>query len=143
MIDNSKFLSQKILYCGGMMVKEDLYYTETHEWVKVDGDLAYIGITDFAQKELGDIVYVELPDEGDDIEAGEPLGNVEAVKAVEDINSPVSGEVEKINDELEDTPELINKSPFADGWLIQVRLTNKSELDSLLSADEYRKIIEG
>lgn len=136
-------MTQILLSCGGIMIKEDLYYTETHEWVKVDGDLAYIGITDFAQKELGDIVYVELPDEGDEVEAGEPLGNIEAVKAVEDINSPVSGEVEKFNEDLEDSPELINKSPYEDGWLIQVRLSDKTELNALMGSEEYKEHIEG
>ncbi|MEA1973551.1 MAG: glycine cleavage system protein GcvH [Candidatus Cloacimonadota bacterium] len=125
-----------------VVIKEDLLYTETHEWVKVDGDLAYIGITDYASKELGDIVYVELPEDEDIVEVGEPFGNVEAVKAVEDINSPVSGEVVKFNEDLEDQPELINNSPYEDGWLIQVRLSDKSELDALLNTDDYKKIVE-
>jgi glycine cleavage system H protein len=93
------------------MVKDELLYTETHEWVKVDGDIAYIGITDFAQHELGDIVYVELPDEGEEVSAGESFGSVEAVKAVEDLNSPVSGEIIAVNGDLEDRPELLNQSP--------------------------------
>lgn len=124
------------------MVPKNVLYTETHEWVKVDGDLAYIGITDHAQHELGDIVFVELPDEGDDVEAGESFGSIEAVKAVEDIISPVSGEVVKVNSDLEDTPELINKSAFEEGWIIQVKLSDESELDKLISADEYEKLID-
>jgi len=125
------------------MVKDDLLYSETHEWVKVDGNTAFIGITDYAQHELGDIVYVELPDEGDEVSAGESFGSVEAVKAVEDINSPVSGEVVKVNVDLEDKPELINQSPYADGWLIKVKLSDKDELENLMSAEDYREMIEG
>jgi len=124
------------------MILDDLLYTESHEWVKVDGDTAYIGITDFAQHELGDIVYVELPEEGDKVAAGEPCGTVEAVKTVEDIISPVSGEVIKVNMELEDSPDLINKSPFEEGWLMKLKLTNAEELENLLSASEYKKIVE-
>ena len=125
------------------MVKDDLLYTESHEWIKVDGDEAFIGLTDYAQHELGDIVYVELPDEGDDVAAGESFGSVEAVKAVEDINSPVSGEVIKVNGDLEDKPELINQSPYEDGWLLKIKLSDKDELENLMSAKEYKEMIEG
>jgi len=124
------------------MVVKDLYYTESHEWVKVDGDLAYIGITDFAQHELGDIVYIELPEEGDDVAAGESFGTVEAVKAVEEIVSPVSGEVVKANGDLDESPETVNKSAFEEGWFIQVRLSNPDELEKLMNAEEYSKLIE-
>jgi glycine cleavage system H protein len=124
------------------MVIDGLYYTETHEWLKVEGDVAYFGITDYAQHELGDIVYVELPDEEDELEVGESFGSIEAVKAVEDLNSPVSGEVIEANEDLEDTPELINKSPYEDGWIIKIKLADKSELENLLSAEDYKKIIE-
>ncbi len=125
-----------------MHVLDDLLYTESHEWVHVDGDVATVGITDFAQHELGDIVYVELPDAGMKVSAGEPCGSIEAVKAVEDINSPLSGKVEEKNTDLEDTPDLINKSPFEDGWLYKIRLSNKDELENLLTAVEYKKIVE-
>jgi glycine cleavage system H protein len=124
-----------------MSIPKDFLFTETHEWVKVDGDSAYIGITEYAQKELGDIVFVELPEEDDEVEQGESFGSIEAVKAVEDIISPVSGEVEKVNTDLEDTPDLINKSAFEDGWIIKIRLTNKDELEGLLSADDYEKLL--
>ena len=124
------------------MVKEGYVYTESHEWVKVDGEMALIGITDYAQHELGDIVYVELPEVGDEAEAGNSFGSIEAVKAVEDMNSPVSGEIVEVNTELEDTPELINKSAFEDGWIVKIKLSDMSELDGLLSAEDYAKIIE-
>lgn len=124
------------------MVLENLFYTESHEWLKIDGDEAVIGITDYAQHELGDIVYVELPDVGDEVSKDEALGSIEAVKAVEDIISPVTGEVLEINEALEDSPEIINKSAFEDGWLIKVKLTEKDELDDLLDAAAYKKLIE-
>ncbi|MFO7896211.1 MAG: glycine cleavage system protein GcvH [Candidatus Cloacimonadales bacterium] len=124
------------------MVKDELLYTETHEWLKVEGDEAYYGITDYAQHELGDIVYVELPDEDDDLEAGESFGSIEAVKAVEDLISPVSGTVIEINEDLEDAPETINKSAFEEGWIIKIKLADLSELENLLSAEQYKKIIE-
>lgn len=124
------------------MVVDDLYYTETHEWVKVEKDAAYVGITDYAQNELGDVVYVELPEEGDEIEAGDAFGTVEAVKAVEDLVSPVSGEVLQVNEELEDAPELVNKSAFKDGWLIKLKLKDTNELDKLMSSDDYKELIE-
>ena len=133
---------RKFKFIGGTMeVLDELRYTESHEWVKVDGEFAYIGITDFAQHELGDIVHVEMPEEGDNVSAGDPLGSLEAVKTVEDIYSPISGEVIKINGDLFDTPELINNSPYTDGWLIKVRYTDKDEIEKMLTADEYRKHI--
>jgi glycine cleavage system H protein len=124
------------------MVLDNLLYTETHEWVKVDGDVVTLGITDYAQHELGDIVYVELPNVGDELTIGEALGSIEAVKAVEDIISPISGEVLEINEELEDTPETINSSAFENGWLIKVKISDASDLDTLLKADDYKTIIE-
>lgn len=125
-----------------MIVLDELRYTESHEWVKVDGDVAFVGISDFAQHELGDIVHVELPEEGDKVTAGEPMGNLEAVKTVEDIISPISGEVIKVNIDLFDTPELINSSPYDDGWLIKVQINNMEEVEKLMTAEEYRKHIE-
>lgn len=125
-----------------MLVLDDLYYTESHEWIRVQDGLATIGITDFAQHELGDIVFVELPDVGAKVSADEPCGSIEAVKAVEDIICPVSGKVEERNGDLEDTPDMINKSPYEEGWLIKVRLSAPEELEKLLSALDYRKIVE-
>ena len=125
-----------------MLIPDELYYTESHEWLRVTGDEAYMGITDFAQHEMGDIVYVELPEVGKKVSSGEPCGSIEAVKAVEDINSPVSGKVESRNTDLEDTPDMINKSPYEDGWLIKIKLNNLDELENLLSAAEYKKIVE-
>ncbi len=126
-----------------MTVKDDLYYTESHEWVKVEGDVAYIGITDFAQQELGEIVYVELPEVGDSVSSDEPFGSVETSKAVEDVNSPISGEVIEINSDLEDNAELVNTSPYGEGWMIKVQLSDKEEIEQLLSASEYKNVIEG
>ncbi|MDP8204354.1 MAG: glycine cleavage system protein GcvH [Candidatus Tenebribacter mawsonii] len=124
------------------MVKDNLLYTETHEWVEVIGDEAVIGITDYAQHELGDIVYVELPEVGDELEKGEGFGSIEAVKAVEDVVSPVTGEVVAINEDLEDTPEAINNDAFGDGWIMKVKLTNMDELEDLMDAAEYKLLIE-
>jgi len=125
------------------MVKENLLYTETHEWVEVIGDEAVIGISDFAQHELGDIVYVELPELGDNVERGEGFGSIEAVKAVEDILSPITGEVIAINEELEDKPETINKDAFGDGWIMKVKISDKNELEDLISAEKYKELVEG
>jgi glycine cleavage system H protein len=122
-----------------MIIQDDLFYTESHEWVRIDGDLATIGISDFAQHELGDIVFVELPEVGSKVSAGEPCGSIEAVKAVEDLNCPVSGKVEEKNSDLEDSPDMMNKSPYEDGWLIKVRMSNMEELENLLSASDYQK----
>lgn len=124
-----------------MNIIDDLYYTESHEWVRVEGDIATVGISDFAQHELGDIVFVELPEVGMKVASGEPCGSIEAVKAVEDMISPLSGKIVERNTDLEDSPDLMNKSPYEDGWLIKIRLSDKDELDNLLSAVEYKKII--
>jgi len=121
---------------------EELSYTEEHEWVLVEDEVASIGITDFAQDSLGDIVFVELPEVGTTVEAGKPFGVVESVKAVSDIYSPVTGEVVEVNDELPDTPETVNTSPYEDAWMIKVKLADISELDDLMTADEYKEFIE-
>ncbi|MFO7813711.1 MAG: glycine cleavage system protein GcvH [Pelovirga sp.] len=121
---------------------EELKYTEEHEWIAVEGDIAAIGISDFAQSQLGDVVFVELPEVGDELEAGKPFGVVESVKAVSDVYSPLSGEVVEINEELPDTPETLNTSPYEDGWLIKIRLSNPQELDDLLDADAYQELIK-
>lgn len=118
-------------------VPEELKYSKSHEWVRVEGDLAFIGITQHAEHLLGDIVYVELPEEGDTIQQGEEFGVIESVKAASDLYAPVSGEVMAVNQELEDTPASVNQSPYGDGWLIQVKLADDSELSTLMTAEEY------
>lgn len=123
-------------------VPEDRKYLESHEWVAATDGTGRIGITDFAQDELGDVVFVELPSEGDELEQNGDLGVVESIKAVSDLYSPVSGTVTDVNEELENTPELVNGDPFGDGWMLEVELDDESELDDLLSADEYREQIE-
>lgn len=123
-------------------VKQGLYYTESHEYVRVDGDYGYVGITDYAQQQLGNIVYVDMPEVDDEVAAGEEFGAVESVKAASDLNSPVTGTVEEVNEALEDHPELINKDAFGN-WIMKVRLADKSELDGLMNADAYDKYCQG
>jgi len=122
-------------------VPKELKYTKTHEWIKIEEDKARIGITDHAQGELTDIVYVELPEKGADVKKGDVLGTVESVKATNDVFSPVSGIIVEVNAKLEDTPELMNSEPYGNGWMVLLRITNKSELAELLTAEEYEKII--
>ena len=124
-----------------MSVPTELGYTAKHEWVVVKDGIATVGITSFAAEALGDIVYVEAPEVGSEVTAGEPAGEVESTKSVSDIYSPVSGEVVEINESLEDTPEAINSTPFGDGWLFRVRVSE--EPTGLLSAEEYTKLTEG
>ncbi|WP_108821480.1 glycine cleavage system protein GcvH [Dysgonomonas sp. Marseille-P4361] len=124
-----------------MNFPENLKYSKDHEWIKVDGDTALVGITEFAQSELGEIVYVDVTTEGETINQDEVFGSIEAVKTVSDLMMPASGEVLEVNAELEDKPELINEDPYGKGWIIKVALSDASELDSLLSAEEYRKLI--
>ena len=119
------------------MYPENLRYTKEHEWVRVEGDLGTIGITDHAQQELGDIVYVDLPKAGTKLEQGKTAGSVESVKAVSDIYSPVSGEVAEINEALADAPEKLNEDPHGEGWLFRIRLSAPAELEKLMSATEY------
>jgi glycine cleavage system H protein len=121
---------------------EDLGYTKDHEWVRVRGNEATIGITDHAQHQLGDVVYVELPKAGDKFEASEPFGSVESVKAVSEVYMPVSGEVITVNEGLNDSPELVNTDPYGDGWMIVIRIANQAEVDGLLSAAEYEDYIK-
>jgi|SRR6056297_2976770 len=125
-----------------MNIPENLKYTKDHEWIKVDGDTVTVGITDYAQGELGDIVFVEIETEGENLEKEEVFGTVEAVKTVSDIFMPVSGEVVEVNPKLEDSPEIVNKDPYGEGWLIKVKLSDKSEIDDLLDASKYKEIIE-
>ena len=120
---------------------EGLLYSESHEWVKVEDGLAVVGVSDFAQSEMGDITYVDLPSEGDEIQAGEEFGALESVKASSDLYSPVSGTVEAVNEELESAPELVNQDAYA-AWIIKVRMSDASELESLLDAAAYAKIAE-
>lgn len=124
-----------------MSVPKDLRYTEEHEWVKVEDNKVRIGITEFAQHELGDIVFVELPQVGDDVKVNEPFGSVESVKTVSELYAPVSGKVVEVNAELEDSPELVNESPFEQAWMIVVELSDDSGVDSLLTADKYEELI--
>jgi len=123
-------------------VKAGLKYTKEHEWVKVEGSIATIGITDYAQRELGDVVFVELPKIGTKVEQMKPFGVIEAVKAVSDLFSPLSGEVVEVNNKLESESGLINKDPYGEGWIIKIKANNLAELDSLLSADDYIKLLE-
>ncbi len=120
----------------------DLKYTKSHEWVRVDGDIVAIGLADHAQSELGDITYLELPDVGDSITAGDPLGVVESVKAASDIYAPVGGEVVERNETAVNSPELVNRSPYGDAWLIKVKLADLAELDSLMDVVAYDEFLE-
>eukprot|EP01018_Ginkgo_biloba_P029797 Gb_29159 [translate_table: standard] len=122
---------------GLATVVKDLKYVESHEWVKVDGPLATVGITDHAQDHLGDVVFVDLPDVGASVSKGATFGAVESVKATSDVFSPVSGEVTAVNSELSSSPGLVNASPYEEGWIMKVRMANPSEVDSLMSADQY------
>lgn len=126
-----------------MKFPEDLKYTKEHEWVRDNGDgTATIGITDFAQGELGDIVFVELEPEGSEFEQDEVFGTVEAVKTVSELFCPVAGEITELNEALEDDPELVNTDPYGKGWMVKIKMSDSSELDSLLSVDEYKEIVE-
>ncbi|HZN05533.1 MAG TPA: glycine cleavage system protein GcvH [Pyrinomonadaceae bacterium] len=118
-------------------VPEDLHYSKDHEWVRVDGEEAIIGITDYAQNSLGDVVYVELPKAGDKFSTGESFGSVESVKAVSEVFTPVSGAIARINESLADEPEKVNSDPYGEGWMIRVQMSNPGEVDSLLTAAEY------
>ena len=124
-----------------MNVPDELKYTKYHEWVRVEGESIVVGVTDFAQKELGDIVYVDVDTEGETIEKEEVFGSVEAVKTVSDLMMPVSGEIVAFNEALEDEPELVNTDPYGDGWMIKVLVSDFTELDSLLSADQYKELV--
>lgn len=125
-----------------MDTPEELLYTKEHEWLSIEGDIATIGITDFAQQELGDVVYVELPDEGETFEEGESFGSVESVKAVSEIYMPLSGTVTEVNEVLAASPEEVNNSPYGDGWMIRITIADASRIDLLLSSDEYITYVE-
>lgn len=122
---------------------KDLKFTKEHEWVKTEEQIAVIGISDYAQKELGDVVYVELPAVGDAIEKGDPCANIESVKAVSDIYSPVSGEIVQVNEFLADKPETINKDPYGEGWVFKIRMNDSGELNTLMNATAYEEYLKG
>jgi|SRR5690554_1302453 len=125
-----------------MKIPAELKYTEDHEWVRVEGDLAVVGITDYAQNELGDVVFVEIETEGEELDKGETFGTVEAVKTVSDLFMPVSGTVSEVNQALADDPELVNKDPYGEGWMIKISLKDAGEVEKLMSDDDYKKMIE-
>lgn len=123
-------------------IPEELKYSKDHEWISVSGDTATIGITDYAQQSLGDVVYVELPNEGDNFNTHDAFGSVESVKAVSEIFTPVGGEVSAINEDLNDTPEVVNDDPYGDGWMVKIKMDNVGEIDALLSAEEYEEYLK-
>ena len=122
-------------------IPEDLHYSKDHEWVRVDGNVAIVGITDYAQDSLGDVVYVELPKPGEKFAANESFGSVESVKAVSDLFAPITGKVVKVNSPLADSPEYVNEDPYDEGWMIQVAVSNAKELDALLDAEAYQAFL--
>jgi|TARA_B100001105_G_scaffold147315_1_gene118028 glycine cleavage system H protein len=124
-----------------MDLPQNLKYTKEHEWVKIDGDLLMVGITDHAQSELGDIIFIEFPDLNQVISKDEPFGTIEAVKTVADLFAPVSGKIIEINQSLEDSPELVNSDPYGEGWIVKITDIDKSQLDSLLDSNNYKRII--
>ncbi len=124
-----------------MNIPATLKYTEDHEWIKIDGDYALVGVTDFAQSELGDIVYVEIETEGEELSKGDVFGTVEAVKTVSDLFMPLSGTVEEVNGDLEDAPETVNQDAYEKGWMIKIKLSDSSELEDLLDADKYSELV--
>ena len=125
------------------MYPSDYLYSKEHEWLHVDGDVCTLGITEFAQSELGEVVFVDLPDEGASFDAHDEIGTVESVKAVAEVYTPVSGEIVEVNAKLEDEPELVNENPHDDGWFVKLRLADKGELEGLMSAKEYEEFVSG
>ncbi len=123
-----------------MKIPENVKYTKDHEWIRVDGDFGFVGITDYAQGELGDVVFVELPKVGAKIARGKSFGTIEAVKAVSDLYAPASGEIVELNKAVQDSPELVNKDPYGEGWMVKVRIADTGELASLLDAEGYKKL---
>ncbi len=124
-----------------MNVPENLKYTKDHEWAKIDGDVATVGITDYAQGELGDVVFVELPEVGTKLNAGDTFGTIEAVKAVADLYAPLSGEVVEVNPKLDSAPESVNQDPYGEGWMIKIKMSNPNEVNDLLTAEQYKELI--
>ncbi|WP_338751024.1 glycine cleavage system protein GcvH [Bacillus sp. FJAT-52991] len=125
-----------------MNTPKELRYSEEHEWVKTEGEKVRIGITEFAQSELGDIVFVELPSVGDEVKADEPFGSVESVKTVSELYAPVSGKVVEVNEDLDDSPELVNESPYEKAWMVVVELSDASQVDSLMTAEQYEEMVK-
>jgi glycine cleavage system H protein len=125
-----------------MKIPAELKYTEDHEWVRIEGNMAVVGITDYAQNELGDVVFVEIETEGEELEKGDTFGTVEAVKTVSDLFMPIAGKVAEVNAALADEPELVNKDPYGKGWMIKIEVGSMDEADDLLSAEDYKKMIE-
>lgn len=125
-----------------MNIPENLKFTKDHEWVKIEGNVATVGVTDFAQSELGDIVFVEIETEDEDLEKEEVFGTIEAVKTVSDLYMPVAGKIIEVNEELESQPELVNKEPYAGGWMVKIEMADPDQADDLLSASDYKKLIE-
>lgn len=126
-----------------MNFPQNLKYTSEHEWIRVEGDMAYVGITDYAQEQLGNIVFVDIPTVGETLEANEVFGTIEVVKTISDIFLPVAGEVLEQNEALEENPELVNKDPYGEGWLIKIKPTNLADIDDLLDAEGYKAVING
>ena len=126
-----------------MNVPENLMYTKDHEWIRTEGEEAFVGITDFAQGELSDVVFVEIETEGEQLKKEDVFGTIEAVKTVSDMFMPVSGTVLEVNAKLEDTPEIVNKDPYGEGWMIKISIDNPAELDDLLTAEQYKELISG
>lgn len=124
-----------------MNTPKELKYSKDHEWARLDGEFVYVGITDYAQSELGEIVYVDVPTEGENLEAEEVFGSIEAVKTVSDLMMPIAGEVVELNAELEDAPELVNSDPYGKGWIIKIKPADATAMESMLSADEYNNLI--
>lgn len=126
-----------------MNFPQNVKYTNEHEWIRLEGDVAYVGITDYAQEQLGDIVFVDIPTEGETLEANEVFGTIEVVKTISDLFLPVAGEIIEQNTALEENPELVNKDPYGEGWLIKMKPANAADLDNLLDAEEYKKVVNG
>ncbi|PID89610.1 MAG: glycine cleavage system protein H [Bacteroidia bacterium] len=124
-----------------MNTPAELKYTSNHEWIKIEGDEAFVGISEYAQSQLGDVVFVEIETEGETIDKGESFGTIEAVKTVADVYMPVSGKVLEVNPKLADNPEIVNQSPYEEGWLVKIKITNADEIKELLSAEDYKKTI--
>ena len=124
-----------------MNFPQNVKYTNEHEWIRLEGDVAYVGITDYAQEQLGDIVFVDIPTEGETLEAGEVFGTIEVVKTISDLFLPVAGEVVEQNPSLEENPELVNKDPYGEGWLIKMKPANAADLDNLLDAEGYKAVV--
>jgi glycine cleavage system H protein len=126
-----------------MNIPQDVKYTSEHEWIRIDGDIAYVGITDYAQEQLGDIVFVDIPTVGENLEAGETFGTIEVVKTISDLFLPIAGEVLEQNEALEENPELVNKDPYGEGWIIKIKPVDAADTANLLDAEGYKALVNG